>query len=172
MKLTDIMLKRRSVRRFKADEIARDKLDAILQAGLLAPTSRNRNPCEFVLVKDKNLLEKLSKSKKAGAAFLKDVSAAVAVFADSEKADTWIEDSSIALTYMMLKATEQGVGNCWVQYHLRFDENGESAEKNARGILSMPEKYRIVGVLGLGIADEEPPAKTTDDLDYSKVKTI
>lgn len=170
MTLNEIMLKRRSVRKFKSEGIPEEKINAVLQAGLLAPTSRNRNPCEFIVIRDREALEKLSKAKKAGAAFLSEAYAAVAVFADSEKADTWIEDSSIAMTYMMLAATEQGIGNCWVQYHLRFDINGESAEKNAREILSMPDKYRIVGVLGLGVPSETPPAKTTEDIDYSKVK--
>lgn len=170
MALIDIMFKRRSVRNFKPDEVPRGKLDAVLKAGLLAPTSRNLNPCEFVLIKNKKILKKLSYAKKAGARFLENACAAVAVFADSEKSDTWIEDSSIALTYMMLSATEQGIGNCLVQYHLRFDENGKSAEKNAREILSIPENYRIVGVLGLGIAEKVPESKTMDDIEFSKVK--
>ncbi len=172
MNLSEIMLKRRSVRKFKSGEIPESKLDSIIRAALLAPTSRNRNPCEFIVVKDKNVLRELSAAKKAGALLLSNADAAIAVFADSEKADTWIEDSSIALTYMMLAATEQGIGNCWVQYHLRFDENGESAEDNARRILSMPDKYRIVGVLGLGIPDEFPEAKTMDELDFEKVRYV
>ncbi len=172
MKLIDIMLKRRSVRKYKAEILPADKLDNILKAGLLAPTSRNRMPCELVAVTDKDVLLKLSKAKKAGAGLLAEAAAAVAVFADSEKSDTWIEDSSIALTYMMLSATEQGIGNCWVQYHLREDINGKSAEENAREILSVADKYRIVGVLGLGIPVEYPAAKTADDIDISKVRYV
>lgn len=172
MELIDIMLKRRSVRKYKAEEVPEDKLDRILKAGLLAPTSRNRNPCEFIVVRNKDLLKKLSTAKKAGANLLADASAAVAVFSDSEKADTWIEDSSIALTYMMLEATEQGIGNCWVQYHMRFSESGADAEENARNILSMPEKYRIVGVLALGIPEKTPRAKTIEELDFNKIKYL
>lgn len=169
MELIDIMLKRRSVRKFKTDSISDEKLEKILQSALLAPTSRNRNPCKFVLVKNREVLKKLSKAKKAGAAFLAEAYAAIAVFGDTEKADTWIEDSSIALTYMMLSATEQGIGNCWCQLHMRSSEDGNDAEKNARGILSVPEEFRIVGVLGLGIPNEEPNAKTLNDLDLSKI---
>jgi nitroreductase len=169
MELIDIMLKRRSVRKFKTDSVPDEKLEKILNAALLAPTSRNRNPCKFVLVKNREVLKKLSKAKKAGAAFLADAFAAVAVFADENKADTWVEDSSIALTYMMLEAEEQGIGNCWCQLHMRFSEDGNDSEKNARDILSIPGNYRIVGILGLGIPDEKPEPKKMDDLDLSKI---
>lgn len=96
------------------------------------------------------MLQKLSKAKKAGAAFAADAAAAIVVAADSEKADTWIEDSSIAMTYMMLAAEEQNLGCCWVQMHLRKDEQGLDAEENVRVILGLPEKYRVVGFLVLG----------------------
>lgn len=169
MELIDIMLKRRSVRKFKKLEVPKEKLEKILNAALLAPTSRNRNPCTFYVIKNKDILKKLSKVKKAGAAFLAEADCAVAVFADREKADTWVEDSSIALTYMMLLAEEQGIGNCWCQLHMRFSEDGNDAEKNASDILSMPGNYRIVGILGLGIPDEKPEPKKMDDLDLSKI---
>ena len=55
MELLEIILKRRSVRTYTNEEIPDEKLEKILQAGLLAPTSRNRKPCEFVVVKNKNV---------------------------------------------------------------------------------------------------------------------
>ncbi len=96
------------------------------------------------------MLRKLSKAKKAGAAFAADAAAAIVISADSEKADTWIEDSSIAMTYMMLAAEEQNIGCCWVQIHLRKDANDQDAGENVREILGLPEKYRVVGFLALG----------------------
>ncbi|MBR1382713.1 MAG: nitroreductase family protein, partial [Ruminococcus sp.] len=156
MTLIDTILKRRSVRRYTNDAIPEEKLNKILQAGLLAPTSRNLKPCEFYVVKDKSVLEKLSKAKKAGAGMLAGCAAAVVVLGDSEKADTWVEDSSIALSFMMLMAEEQGIGNCWVQIHLRSNADGNDAEQIVREILSVPEKFRVVGILSLGIPVEAP----------------
>ncbi len=72
------------------------------------------------------------------------------VTADSEKANTWIEDSSIAMTYMMLAAEEQNLGCCWVQMHLRKDENDRDAEENVREILGLLERFRVVGFLAFG----------------------
>ena len=172
MALIDTILKRRSIRRYTNDTIPEDKLNKILQAGLLAPTSRNFKPCEFYVVKDKSVLEKLSKAKKAGAGMLADCNVAVVVLGDSEKADTWTEDSSIALSFMMLMAEEQGIGNCWVQIHLRSDADGNDAEQNVREILAVPEKLRIVGILSLGIPAENAEPHTIDEADMSKVQFI
>lgn len=172
MNLLDIMLKRRSVRQYNQKEIPEEKLEKILQAGLLAPTSRNRKPCEFFVVKDKEILEKLSKSKASGSAMLINANVAIVVFADSDKADTWIEDSSIALAYMDLMATEQDVGSCWCQSHLRYSANEEKSEDIIREIFSMADNYRVVGILSLGLTDNRPEGYTMDDIDKNKIKYV
>lgn len=150
----DAMLQRHSIRRYADEAIPEEKLEKILEAGRLAPTSMNRKPCVFCLVKDRETLEALASAKSAGAAMLASAGAAIVVFGDSNKADTWIEDSSIALTYMHLMATDQGVGSCWVQMHMRKDANGGDAEDNVRRIMSAPDSYRVVGVLSLGVPAE------------------
>ena len=172
MDLLDVMYKRRSIREYKNQDISDENLEKIIEAALLAPTSRNRNPCEFYIIKDKQILKQLSNAKKAGSQFLKNANKAIAVFADSKKADTWIEDSSIALTYIHLIATELGIGSCWIQLHMREDIEGKDAEKNAREILDIPENFRIVGIIALGIPNQERKGKTTEDLDYSKIHLI
>ena len=118
MDLLDVMLKRRSVRKYSDDEIPKEKMNKILQAGLLAPTSRNRKPCSFLVVDSKDALEKLSESKESSSKFLKNANKAIVVVANTLISDTWIEDSSIALAFMHLMAAEQDIGSCWVQIHL------------------------------------------------------
>lgn len=169
MELLDIMLHRRSVRKYTAEPIPEEKLEKILQAGLLAPTSKNRKPCEFYVVRDKAVLKQLSEAKKLGAGMLSECDAAIAVFADSKKADTWIEDCSIAMSFMHLMATEQGVGSCWVQIHLRSSPLGTDAEADVRQVLSVPEHYRIVGILALGMPAKESQPHTLEDLDQTKI---
>ena len=172
MELMDIILNRRSVRKYTGDAIPDEKIDNILLAGLLAPTSRNLKPCEFYLIQDEEFLKKLSAAKTAGAGMLAGCAAAIAVFGDSEKADTWVEDCSIAMSFMMLMAQEQGVGSCWVQIHYRKAPDGKDAEENVREILSVPDKFRIAGIIALGIPAEEPAAHTPEDADWSKVHKL
>lgn len=151
MELMDVMLKRHSIRKYADEPVPQEKLDKILEAARLAPTSKNRKPCEFFVVTDRETLIALSSAKSSGGAMLADAGAAIVVFADTNKADTWIEDSSIALTYMHLMATDQGLGSCWVQMYLRKDSDGGDAEDNVRRIMSAPDSYRVVGILSVGV---------------------
>ena len=169
MEFDDVLLKRRSVRKFTDEELTKDQLNKILQAGLLAPTSRNRKPCNFLIVTNKDILEELSKVKEHGAAFLADVNKAIVVIANESVSDTWIEDSSIALSFMHLKASDIGVGSCWIQIHLRQSADGEDSEKLVRDIVKIDDYFRIVGILALGIPDGEVKPHTLDDIDKSKI---
>ena len=169
MDLLDVMLKRRSVRKYTDDEIPNEKMNKILQAGLLAPTSRNLKPCNFLIIENKEVLRKIGESKEHGAAFLKDAKKAIAVIGNSMIADTWIEDSSIALAFMHLMAAEQDVGSCWIQIRLRKNKDGELAEDIVRDILGLDDYNRIVGILALGIEDGHMKAYTLDDIDKDKV---
>ena len=169
MDLIDVMLKRRSVRKYTSDEIPNEKLNKILQAGLLAPTSRNRKPCSFLVVDDKETLEKLSKSKQSSSKSLKNANKAIVVVANALISDTWIEDSSIALAFMHLMAAEQDIGSCWIQIHLRTSESGESSEDYVREVLGIDDYFRIVGILSLGIPFYEVKGYKIEDIDKKRV---
>lgn len=166
--LTDLMLKRRSTRKFNDDPITKEELEKILEAALLAPTSMNRKPCNFMVVERKEVLKELSVCKDHGAALIEGANKAVVVIADILIADTWIEDSSIALTYMHLMATELNIGSCWVQVHLR-NKDGEKSEDIVRDILKIDDHYRIVGILALGHSDDIPDPHSLSEVDKSKI---
>ena len=168
MELIDVMLKRRSTRKFNDEPVTREELDKILQAALLAPTSMNRKPCNFMVVERKETLTDLANSKDHGAGLIDGADKAIVVVADTMVADTWIEDSSIALTYMHLMATELGLGSCWVQIHLR-SKNGKDSEEIVRDILKIDDHYRVVGIMALGHSDDIPPAHEPADVDKNKV---
>ena len=169
MDFDEVLLKRRSVRKFTGDEVTKDQLNEILKAGLLAPTSMNRKPCSFLVVSDKKTLKELSEVKQHSSQFLAGADKAIVVIANTLKADTWIEDSSIALSFMHLMAANVGVGSCWIQIHLRKSAEGEDAEKMVRDIVKIDDYFRIVGILALGIPDGEVKPHTLDDMDKSQI---
>ena len=171
MGLIDVMLKRRSTRKFNTEPVTKDELDKILQSALLAPTSRNRKPCNFMVVERKETLTQLAKSKDHGADLIGGADKAIVVVADALIADTWIEDSSIALTHMHLMATELGLGSCWVQIHLRSKE-GRDSEEIVRDILKIDDHFRIVGILAVGHSDDIPQAHVLDEIDKGKIHFI
>ena len=150
------------------DDILKDKS---MQAEFDRRVSKAMEKQKATLTEEfgKTLEEKLSEAKKLGAGMLSECDAAIAVFADSKKADTWIEDCSIAMSFMHLMAAEQGVGSCWVQIHLRSSSLGTDAEAGVRTVLSVPEHYRIVGILALGMPAKESQPHTLEDLDQTKI---
>lgn len=168
MTLIDLFLKRRSTRKFNDEAVTKEELEKILEAALLAPTSMNRKPCNFMVVENSNTLKELSECKNHGANLIAGADKAIVVVADTLVADTWIEDSSIALTYMHLMATELDLGSCWVQVHLR-DRDGEDSEEIVKEILKLDPQYRVVGILALGHSDDIPPAHTLEDIDKTKI---
>lgn len=169
--MLDLVLKRRSVRQYLSREINEADLKDILAAGLLAPTSMNRRPWRFYVIKKKEVLEKLADVKKAGSAMLKNAPVAIAVVVDEDRTATWIEDSSSALSFMQLEAADKNIGSCWVQIRLRSNEEVMS-ETKVREILDLSDKDRIVGILALGYPENEVKPHTLDEIDWSKVQEV
>ena len=159
MELLELLQKRRSIRKYTGEDISGEKLEKILQAGLLSPSSRAIYPVEFVAVRDKDTLRMLSQCKVGSAELLKGANAAVVVIGDMAKSDAWIEDCSIAMTLMQLEATEQGIGSCWVQCRGRLTPDGASTEEYIRELLGIPECFGVLAILSLGITAETPNAR-------------
>lgn len=155
--LLELMRSRRSIRSYADKPVPQEYLDTILEAASFAPTSRNRKPCKFITVTDRTLLEKLAQTKPNTAEFTARAGAVIVATADSSISDIWVEDSSIALTYMMLAAEALGLACCWVQMHQRFNSDGINAEECVRRILNLSENYRVTAFLSLGVK------KTPDD---------
>lgn len=169
MDFDELLLKRRSVRKFTDENITKKELNQILNAGLLAPTSRNRKPCNFLVVSNKETLKELADVKEHGSKFLADANKAIVVIANTLVSDTWIEDSSIALSFMHLMAANIGVGSCWIQIHLRKSSEGEDSEKLVRDIVKIDDYFRVVGILALGIPDGDVKPHSLDELDKTGI---
>lgn len=150
MNFSELIEKRHSIRSYKNEQIEDEILNNLISAAKLAPTSRNKKPCEFFVVKDKETLEKLAVSKAGGSQMLKDAGAAIVVTADSEKSDVWIEDASIAMTYLHLAATDMGLGSCWIQLRNRQTSEGESSTEYVKKLLKLKESLQVLAVLSLG----------------------
>ena len=161
MDFTQLIEKRRSIRKYTSGAISEENIKKIVRAGLLAPSSRNLKSAEFIVIKDREVLKKLKGVKSAGSGFLDQAAFAVAVIGDSEKADAWIEDCSLALIYMQLAATELGIGSCWIQCRLRQSSiENVSSEQYAREILGFADNFKLEAIMSFGMPDEEKPPCT------------
>ena len=153
--LHDLLLRRHSIRRYTDQAIDAGDVKTILEAGLLAPSSKSVRPWNFVVVDDKMALESLAGCKAAGARPISACSLAIVVCGDVEASDMYIEDMSIATALMHLQATALGLGSCWIQVRNRFAADGESAENIVREILGIPDNYVVECILTVGHPNEE-----------------
>ena len=168
--LLEIMRTRRSVRKYTAQEISDEDVKKILSAALLAPSGHSKYPCEFIVVKNRETLDKMSQCRVNVAKMLETAFAAVVVIADKEKSDTIVEDSSVAMMNMELEATSLGIGNCWIQIRGRNDSaDGSTCEEYLRGILNFPEKFACQSILALGYPEKMPRQRELDKLKFEKI---
>lgn len=164
-----LIVERRSIRRYKEIEIDADKIKTILEAGLLAPTSKSKRAWQFIAVDDKDTLERLKGCKAAGAVSLGNCPLAIVVAVDSTISDAWIEDASVAAIMMQLQAEDLGLGSCWVQVRGRFTADGIPAEEVVQETLGMPEHVTPVCIITLGYKDEERKPQNVDKLKWENV---
>jgi nitroreductase len=164
-----LIQKRRSIRKFLDKPIEAEKIDVLLEAALRAPSSRGLNPWEFIVVADRNLLEKLALAKKHGSTFLKNAPLGIVVYADPQKCDVWIEDASIASIFIHLAAESLGLGSCWIQIRERMHDGQKSSQEYITDILNIPAKMRVESIIAIGYPDETLPPHEKEELLYEKV---
>jgi len=167
--LIEIMCSRRSVRQYTDEKISDEQIKKILSAALLAPSGHSKYPCEFIVVKNSETLEKMSHCRVGVAKMLASAAAAIVVIADKEKSDTVVEDSAVSMMNMELMAASLGIGNCWIQVRARDAENNSPSEDFLKEILKFPENFMCQSILSLGVPAKQPRARELEKLNFSKV---
>lgn len=167
--LHQLFLQRHSIRRYTGAEISADDVKTILQAALLAPTSKSARPWQFVVVEDKEMLERLSAFKPHGTLPVKNCAFAVVVCADPERSDVFIEDASIAAMWMHLQAADLGIGSCWIQVRNRETADGEQSQDYIRDLLGIPGNMQIECVMTFGYSAETRKPVDPEKLLWEKV---
>lgn len=154
MDLHKLLLERHSIRRYTQQPLNPDDVKTILEAALLAPSSKSKRSWQFVVVEDREMLEKLSKIKPVAAHPIAKATLAVVVVSNPELSDVYIEDASIAAVFMQLQAEALGIGSCWIQVRNRYSEDGEPSENMVQNLLSIPEYQKVECIITLGYKDE------------------
>jgi len=146
---------RRSCRKFTDQPISPDQKEKLLKSVLMAPASKRSNPWEFIVVEDKQALEKIANCKEFGSKLVNGAAMAVIVIADPAKSDVWVEDASIASIYLQLQAEDLGLGSCWVQVRRRKTAVGENSESYLKELLNIPDHFSVESVIAIGNKAEE-----------------
>ncbi|MDD6310380.1 MAG: nitroreductase family protein [Firmicutes bacterium] len=169
MDLLTILQTRKSMRKYNGQPVKDEDIKTILQAGLLSASSRKSRPWEFVVVKDRDMLSKLSDCRDHSAKMLEGAFCAIVVLGDTSKSDVWTEDCSIAMSNMHLMADHLGLGSCWIQCRLRQTPDGQSTSEYIKGLLGVPEQFEVQAILSVGAIDKHPEGYTLDSLDMTKI---
>ena len=175
MSLLEMLQKRHSIRKYTDANISDQDLQTILQAGLLSASGRAARPWEFIVVRNKETLQKMSESRVGAAKMLANANAAIVVIADESKTDVWVEDCSIAMSNMHLAASTLGIGSCWIQGRLRTATSADSGtasittEDYVRECLHFPEGYKLEAILSLGMPAEEKTPAELSKLPFEKI---
>ena len=155
------MLSRRSVRSFVDKPIDEKDLDTILECGLFAANGRGLQSAMMVLVKDKEVIQELSKmnAEVMGVTFnpYYDAPTYILVFVPAD-APNGVQDASLVMENMMLAAHAQGLGSCWIHREREIFATEEG--KKMMQEWGLPEGLIGIAALALGYPNGNPsPAK-------------
>lgn len=166
--LRELAEDRRSIRRYTNEPVSREQIEKILKTATLAPSSYGQNPVEFVVVEDKETIQKLADCKRIGAPSVKNAPVAIVVMADTSKGELWVEDASVGAAYLMLAAEEEGLGACWNQIHLR-DGQRQRASIEISDLLGIPKKYEVLCILSMGHKGENKKSHSADEMSQGRI---
>ncbi len=166
---SELIKKRRSMRKFTGEELTQDEVVALLKAALMSPTSKRSNSWQFIVVDDKPTLELLSKCKEAGASFLKDAALGIVVLGDPLASDVWIEDASVASIMVQLQAEDLGLGSCWIQVRERYTATGMPADEFVHGVLDIPLQLQVLSIIAVGHKGMERKPFDENHLQWEKI---
>lgn len=165
----DLLLHRHSIRKYTDRPVSAEDVKTIVEAALLAPSSKSQRPWQFVVVEDSEVLARMADCKKAGAMSLRGAAFAVVVLANPEKSDMFIEDASIAAQQMQLQAAALGIGSCWVQIRNRVNADDEPAQDIIQQLLDIPSHLIVECVMTFGYSAETRKPVDPEKLQWEKV---
>ncbi len=155
------LYERRSIRRYQSKQITREELDAVVRAGVCAPSGKNRQSAIIVAVQDKATRDELSRLNAAVLGTQSDpfygAPTVLVVLADANSPYA-VEDGSLVLGNLMNAAKALGLGSCWINRAKEvFASDAGKALLKKWGVEG---DWIGIGHCILGYPDEEPAMKT------------
>ncbi|MEG2613634.1 MAG: nitroreductase family protein [Alistipes sp.] len=159
MEFKEIIHKRRSVRKFSDRTVPQEVIDRLLDAALVAPSSKNTRSTHFLIVTDHAAIEQIAEMRDSGSGFVKNASLVILVLGEAN-VDLWRENAAISATVLQLACVDEGLSSCWVQINdrPRSKENpaGEKAIDFLRTFLPIPADCEALCAIAAGYSDFTP----------------
>lgn len=157
---------RRSIRRFTQSPLTDSQLEQLLRAAMQAPSARNQQPWEFVVVKNRETFEKIV-ALHPYASPLMTAAAGIVICGDTRRELSpgyWVQDCSAATQNLLLEAVHMGLGAVWLGIYPR-DDRVEGLAK----LLKLPEHVLPLAVVAVGHPDEGVENKFVDRFDPDRI---
>jgi len=152
----EFLLSRRSIRRFKDTPVPYELIEKALEIVRFAPSAHNRQPWIFLVVRDKEKLQKLAEIHRWSKPILGS-QVAIIVFSDSNISPrSHVVDGSIAATYLWLALHCVGLSTVWINTLDQVEE--------IRKIVNAPENLMPIAIFPVGFPAESPPPRPRKEL--------
>ena len=144
------IFKRRSIRKFKAQEVEPEKIEKLLRAAMQAPSAGNQQPWEFIVVRQKETLNKLSQVSP----YSKPVAGSAVTFVllanvgDLKIPTAWEQDMGAAAENLLLEAVNLGLGGVWLGV-----ATADATVENVRRLFQLPDDIRPFALISVGYPD-------------------
>ena len=136
---------RRSIRKYTGELVPRNDLEMIVDAGRLAASGSNRQPWDFIVITDRQMIDRL----KVASQWMEKAGAIIALVLDPSSR-WWLEDGSAAVENILIACTALGYGACWLEgYTLPREEEFKS-------LLGVPDAKRLLTLIPIGVPAETP----------------
>lgn len=165
MEAWDAICARRNIRQYRPEPVSDADLNRIAEAGWRAPSGKNRQPWDFVIVTEQDQLQQLSTVWR-GAGHIASAAAAIALVVPEPPNDrrrlTDLYDLGQATMAMLIAATDLGIG---------AGHSSVEDQDNARAILGVPDDHLVAYLLGIGYPADRPlaPIRKPDRRPFAEV---
>lgn len=162
----DIIFNRRSIRRYNEQAVEQEKIDKLLRAAMQAPSAANQQPWEFIVVKDKDTLNKLA-GISAYSRMTADAPLAIVILGNEDRMRLqhhWEQDLAAATQNILLEAAYLGLGAVWLGVAPMEDRMDY-----VRNVFGLSKKLRPFCVIPIGYPAEGQENKFVDRFDPSRV---
>jgi nitroreductase len=145
MDVFEAIQKRKSARSYESKPIPKETLEKLLEAARLSPSAKNIQPWHFIVVTDAEKRKTLSRGLYSK--FLAETPAVIVLCGDQKASPDWyVVDVALAGENMVIAATAEGLGTCWV---------GSFDEEEVKTMLEIPKDLRVVALMAVGYAKEK-----------------
>lgn len=149
MEANAVILNRRSIRKYWPQPIEDSLMEQVLTAGFYAPTAKGAKPWHFVIVQDRQTIDKMLEIHPAMTA-AKTAPCVIVVCGDCQKSpDYWPADCAAATQNILLSAAALGLGTCWCGLHPRTERM-----RQVGTLLHLPESIKVYSAITIGYPDE------------------